>query len=90
VIPARIHAHKVTGGRVELLLLHRTEGEIWECLVGGKGVKTGMHLQVDENGPEVEIIEVLEGSRRLIRFRKPIDLYLPRLGKFLTSIYSDL
>lgn len=80
VIPARIFAHKQTGGRVELLLLRRMDGQIWESLVGGKGMKTGVRLQVDEHGPEAEIVEVLDGARRLVRFTKPIELYLPRLG----------
>src|SRR5512135_3364411 len=38
VIPARIYAHKSTGGRVELLLLRREDDLTWECLVGGKGM----------------------------------------------------
>ena len=36
VIPARIHARKDTGGRVELLLLRREDDVTWEALVGGK------------------------------------------------------
>lgn len=80
VIPARLFARKETGGRVELLLLHRVDGETWECLVGGKKMKTGARLRVEENGPGAEIVEVLDGARRLVRFDRPIELYLPRLG----------
>ncbi len=80
VIPARIFTRKPTGGRVEVLLLRREEGTTWEALVGGKGLKVGSRLQVEENGPEAEIVDALDGARRLIRFSKPIELYLPRIG----------
>lgn len=36
VIPARVFAHKATGGKVELLLLRRIDLTTWEALVGGK------------------------------------------------------
>ena len=36
VIPARIFAQKLTGGKVEILLLRQVEKLIWECLIGGK------------------------------------------------------
>ncbi len=79
VIPARIFAHKATGGRVELLLLRREDALTWEALVGGKRLTSGKTLTV-ENGPQVEIVEVLDGSRRRIRFQTPIEAYLPKIG----------
>ena len=79
VIPARIHARKSTGGRVEVLLLRREDPLTWECLVGGKGLSLGKSLFI-ENGPQAEIVEVLEGSRRHIRFAEPIEPYFPRVG----------
>src|SRR4051812_23393594 len=65
VIPARIFARKATGGRVELLLLRREDALTWEALAGGKRLTAGKTLTV-ENGPQVDILEVLEGSRRRI------------------------
>jgi S-adenosylmethionine:tRNA ribosyltransferase-isomerase len=79
VIPARIFARKPTGGRVELLLLRREDALTWEALVGGKGLTNGKTLTVEE-GPQVEILEVLEGSRRRIRFETPIEPYFPKVG----------
>jgi S-adenosylmethionine:tRNA ribosyltransferase-isomerase len=79
VIPARIFARKPTGGRVEVLLLRREDVLSWECLVGGKGLSAGKTIAV-ENGPSVEIVEVLEGSRRLVRFTEPIEPYFPKVG----------
>src|SRR5512138_21343 len=56
VIPARIYARKPTGGRVELLLLRRRDELTWEALVGGKGLRVGKSVKV-ENGPEAKILE---------------------------------
>ena len=61
VIPARIFAKKESGGKVELLLLRKRDDLIWESLVGGKGLRVGKLLKV-EDGPRAEIIEVLDGS----------------------------
>ena len=79
VIPGRIYARKRTGGRVEVLLLRREGLLTWECLVGGKGLSAGRSIAI-ENGPAAEIVEVLDGSRRRIRFAEPIEPYFPRVG----------
>ena len=79
VIPARIYARKETGGRVELLLLRRRDELTWEALVGGKGLRIGKRIRV-ENGPEVEIVELLDGSERLIRFSEPIEPFFAKVG----------
>ncbi|MGZ9235878.1 MAG: tRNA preQ1(34) S-adenosylmethionine ribosyltransferase-isomerase QueA [Anaerolineales bacterium] len=79
VIPARIYARKETGGRVELLLLRRRDELTWEALVGGKGLRIGKKINV-EDGPQAEIMEFLDGSGRLIKFSEPIEPYFPRVG----------
>jgi len=79
VIPARIFAKKETGGRVELLLLRRRDSLTWEALVGGKGLRVGKTVVV-ENGPRAQIVEILEGSERLIRFSEPIEPYFSSVG----------
>jgi S-adenosylmethionine:tRNA ribosyltransferase-isomerase len=79
VIPARIYARKPTGGRVELLLLRREDLLTWECLVGGKGLSVGKTIVI-ENGPSAEVVEVLEGSQRRLRFAEPIEPYFARVG----------
>lgn len=80
VIPARLFAHKIpTGGRVELLLLHRLNPSTWEVLVGGKGLVEGRRLQV-ESGPAGSVLKVLDGPRRLIGFDEPLEPYLPEAG----------
>jgi len=79
VIPGRLHARKVTGGRVELLLLHRRDELTWEALVGGNGLSAGKILEV-EDGPRAEILSVLSGSERVVKFHEPIEPFLPRVG----------
>ena len=79
VIPARIYARKETGGRVELLLLRRRDTLTWEALVGGKGLRVGKKVHV-ENGPNAEILELLDGSERLIKFSEPIEPYFSKVG----------
>ena len=79
VIPARIYARKPTGGKVEVLLLRSLDELTWECLVGGKGLRPGIKIQV-ESGPGAEIVETLEGSGRLVRFNEPIEPFFPKVG----------
>ena len=79
VIPARIFARKETGGRVELLLLRRRDALTWEALVGGKGLRVGKKVRV-EDGPEVSIIEILDGSERVVRFAEPIEPFFSKVG----------
>jgi len=79
VIPARIYARKPMGGRVELLLLRRRDLLRWEALVGGKGLRLGSRVRV-EDGPEALIVEMLAGSERLLLFTEPIEPYFPKVG----------
>jgi len=80
VIPARLFARKIpTGGRVELLLLRRQDALTWEALVGGKGVAPGKRVAV-EDGPIAEVVALVGGSRRLVRFAEPLEPYLVKIG----------
>ncbi|MCZ2144550.1 MAG: S-adenosylmethionine:tRNA ribosyltransferase-isomerase, partial [Anaerolineales bacterium] len=55
VIPARLYGRKIPGGgRVEVLLLRQIDGKCWECLVGGKGLREGVLLKI-ENGPGARV-----------------------------------
>ena len=80
VIPARLYANKIPGGgRAELLLLNRKDARTWEVLIGGKGLREGVQVQV-QGGPQAEVIMELEGALRLVRFSEPIDAYLENAG----------
>jgi S-adenosylmethionine:tRNA ribosyltransferase-isomerase len=80
VFPARIIAKKQTGGRAEILLLQKENEITWEVLVGGKGIKMGTILEIPEK-LNAEVISVLEGSRRLLKFNIPIEPFLPKIGQ---------
>jgi S-adenosylmethionine:tRNA ribosyltransferase-isomerase len=80
VIPARLYAHKETGGKVEVLLLKKLENEQWEVLVGGKRVTSGKKLTFDD-GVEGTIVAELEGSKRIIQFNQPVGPHLKDLGE---------
>lgn len=88
VLSARLFARKPTGGRVEMLLLRRQDECTWEALLGGKGLRPGLRLQLEgpedaeQSGPPVqaEVLEALNGGERLIRFSEPIEPHFPRLG----------
>jgi len=80
VIPARILAKKPTGGSAEILLIRKESELTWEALLGGKRINLGTRLQTSEK-LYAEVIEVFEGSRRLLRFNEPIKKYLPIIGQ---------
>jgi len=91
VLPARLWARKRrTGGRVEILLLRREAAQTWEALVGGKGLRPGVELEVVGRRDEAEkpaspilvrIEDDLGGARRLLRFSSPITPELERVGE---------
>ena len=92
VLPARLWACKRrTGGRVEILLLRREAAQCWEALVGGRGVRPGVELELEDKVDPARSAAVkpilakverdLGGSRRLLRFSEPITPELERLGE---------
>lgn len=91
VLHARVHAHKVpTGGRVELLLLRPRSADVWEVLVRGHGMRLGTRLAVDpppgvppKVGMDIKarVEEELDSGQRVVRFERPPEHWLDRLGE---------
>ena len=85
VLPARlIGKREPGGGACEVVLLIDRGEKTWECLVRpGKKLRTGTRLSFGEGELTAEVVEVLEGGNRLIRFDyEGIFLeILERLGK---------
>lgn len=80
VIPARIFARKLPGGgKAEILLLRKQDSVTWTALVGGKGLTVGKRLAIDD-GPNVEIVQELDGPERLLRFDEPIEPFFDEVG----------
>lgn len=85
VIPARLLGSKDgTGAAVEILLLKRWEGDVWETLVRpGKKLKPGARVTFGNGELKAEILEVVEDGNRLVRFEYDgiFEEVLDRLGE---------
>ncbi len=70
VIPARLLGEREqTGAHVEVLLLKRREGDVWETLVKpGKKCKPGTRLSFGDGLLKAEVLETVEEGNRLIHF----------------------
>lgn len=85
VIPARLLGEReATGAHVEVLLLKRREGDVWEALVKpGKKCRPGAWLSFGEGLLRGEVLETVEEGNRLIRFvyEGIFEEVLDRLGE---------
>ena len=81
VFPARLFGRKVTGGRVEVLLLKNMGEGRWKCQAGGK-LKKGEDIIFDD-GLKAKADEDLGAGRKIIRFDgiKGLENRLEKLGK---------
>lgn len=70
VIPARLLGEREgTGAHVEVLLLKRHEGDVWETLVKpGKKCRPGSRLIFGDGLLKAEVLEMVEEGNRLIHF----------------------
>jgi S-adenosylmethionine:tRNA ribosyltransferase-isomerase len=83
VIPARLSGQRESGGRVEILLLHRLSPNVWQTLVKpARRIKVGTRIEISNrhNNNQVvgETVEVKEAGVRTISFSD--ETLLPRLG----------
>ncbi|MFC0522480.1 tRNA preQ1(34) S-adenosylmethionine ribosyltransferase-isomerase QueA [Pontibacillus salicampi] len=71
VLPARLFGTKEdTGAKVEVLLLHQQEGDVWEVLVKpAKKVKEGTRITFGDGQLVAECTELKEHGGRIVRFR---------------------
>lgn len=77
VLPARLYGNrKETGAAVELLLLNPRGHDIWEVLAGpGRKARPGDVLTFGGGLLEAEVLEILEGGNRLVKFRYEGNFY---------------
>ena len=82
VLPARLYARKVTGGRIELLLL-RQVGEWWEALARpASRLRPGTLLSIGEAGDHTAEVGERTGSGAvLFRFSAPAELIAAQHGE---------
>ncbi len=85
VIPARLHGHKPTGGRVELLLLSRRDERTWEALVRGRGLHPGRQVHIEspagQEAVTATIIDETPDGSRVVQFDRPIEPLLSQVGE---------
>ena len=85
VLPARLIGKRAaTGANVELLLLTPHGNDTWEALAGpGRRAKTGDILSFGDGLLTAEVLDVLEGGNRLVKFTYEGNFYhvLERIGQ---------
>ncbi len=85
VIPARLIGSKAgTDAKIEILLLRRREGSVWETLVKpGKKAKPGTKVSFGDGILVGEVLEIVEEGNRLVRFSYEgiFEEILDRLGQ---------
>lgn len=85
VLPARLYGNrKETGAAVELLLLNPRGHDVWEVLAGpGRKARPGDVLTFGGGLLDAEVLEILPGGNRLVRFRYEGNFYtlLERIGQ---------
>ena len=77
VLPARLYGDREdTGAHIEVVLLEQKQIDLWEVLVRpGKKAKPGHMLVFGDGILRGEIVDVLEGGNRLIRFTHEGNFY---------------
>jgi S-adenosylmethionine:tRNA ribosyltransferase-isomerase len=80
VIPARIFARKAhSGGAIEILLLRRLDDLTWQALLRGHRLRVGTQIEI-ETGLIAQVIEHSPTGEFVLRFDRPIDVQLDRVG----------
>ena len=85
VLPARLYGNRRgTGAAVELLLLNQRGTDVWEVLAGpGRKARPGDVLVFGDGLLEAEVLEILDGGNRLVKFRYEGHFYsiLEQIGQ---------
>ncbi len=84
VIPAKIYGKKVSGGKVEILLLKKLSSKKWKALIKAKNMQQGSKIILNKDlyctilDKEYEII---------VEFNKPITSYIKKHGEMPVPPY---
>jgi S-adenosylmethionine:tRNA ribosyltransferase-isomerase len=85
VFPARLQGERSpTGGAVELLLIREIESHIWEALARpARRLHKGSRIVFGGSRLQAEVIQLLDGGKRLIRFEssESLDQVIDDLGE---------
>lgn len=83
VFPARLFGRSETGANVEIFLVRKTEGDVWESLARpAKRLRVGKKIIFNER-LSAEVVDKLPDGKILVRFEVDGDLYriLDEIGK---------
>lgn len=77
VLPARLYGKKQgTGGHIEFVLLNQKRMDVWEVLLKpGKMAKIGVKFVFGDGLLIAEVIEVIEGGNRIVKFEYQGNFY---------------
>ncbi|VAX25160.1 S-adenosylmethionine:tRNA ribosyltransferase-isomerase [hydrothermal vent metagenome] len=81
VFPARLMARRMSGGKVEILLIRQHDGSVWDAYVGGlKKIQPGETLLIGDG--RAELVEKLEGGAARFSFesRAEADRLIANFG----------
>lgn len=85
VIPARLYGVKEgTGAKIEILLLHRQENDVWEVILKpGRRARPGTKVIFGDGELTMEILDVVNDGNRLVKFYYDgiFEEVLDRLGE---------
>lgn len=69
VSAVRLHGEKLSGGRVEALLLHKIRGNVWDAMVKpGRRVQTGSTVVFGESGLSARVVDRTPSGGRILDF----------------------
>jgi len=90
VVPARLHGHKESGGRVELLLSRPLDDGRWEAMVRGK-TRVGSRLLLADGRLTATVEAVEAGPTRVVRLEPAdrLDAILRDHGEIPLPPYID-
>lgn len=89
VFPARLWGRKTTGGKMEVFLLKKVKGKIWEVLVGGKNRRVGLEI-IFPRGLKCQIIKKLPVGIWRVSFNfsgRRFDNIISKIGSAPTPPY---
>lgn len=94
VIPARLSGRKLTGGRIELLLLRRIDQGCWEALAKPtRRLRVGTELSIEAKSGitsdegAATVVENLGDGRVVVRLDAEVEMDLGRFGEAPTPPY---
>jgi len=79
VVHARLLGKKLSGGKVEVLLLNPTENRVWSALCKGSRLRPGMFIDFSEIGIKCKVISKNRYGIYLLEFSCEVE---PILGEF--------